>query len=282
MAEVSGLFVYPVKSLRGISLESSVLGIRGLQWDRLWMVTDQSGNFVTQRNLPRMASVSVAITDETLCLSHADHGDCPVPLVMAENTTAVKAVVWGDECDAFDEGNIVSEWLTGVLGEWKGQSLRLVRFCENYQRQVDPEYTKADVAHTAFSDGFPLLVTSEASLEALNQSLSAKGASQVTMERFRPNIVLKNTVAFEEDRVDQLMSDKGFVLALRKPCQRCKVTSIDQLSGEIAEPKEPLATLIAMKTQPDLKGAFFGQNGILLSGEGSVIQVGDLLEISLK
>jgi len=228
-----------------------------------------------------MASVSVDITDEALCLSHADYGDCRVSLVRAENTAAVKAVVWGDECEAFDEGDAVSEWLTRVLGEWKGQPLRLVRFCENYQRQVDPEYTKMDLAHTAFSDGFPFLVTSEASLEALNQSLSAKGASQIAMARFRPNIVLKNTAAFEEDRIDQL-SGKGFVLALRKPCQRCKVTSIDQLSGQIAEPKEPLAALIAMKTQPDLKGAFFGQNGILLSGEEKVIQLGDELEVSLK
>lgn len=290
MAEITDLFIYPVKSLRGIRLTEASVGVRGFRWDRLWMVVDENGRFVTQRNIPAMAQISVDVTQHSLIFRHDDHDDCHVALVRSEgkgseeegNNGAVQVTVWGDDCDAFDEGEQISRWLTLVLGTWRDSVLRLVRFDESTKRRVEHTASEETQAHTAFSDGFPYLVTSQASLDALNTVLVNKGSEKVSMDRFRPNIVLKGTGPFEEDRIRSLLSpgQPDIRLALCKPCQRCKVTSIDQQSGVVKEVKEPLSSLIAMKTQPDLKGAYFGQNAILMAGEGGVLKVGDRLEVS--
>ena len=292
VVEVSALNIYPVKSLRGIQVKEAELGITGLAYDRHWMVVDEQGQFVTQRNLAKMALVEVELTTDNLVLKYADLPPLEIPLQMqTQLLQECSVVVWGDECRAVDEGAEASQWLTEALGQWKGGDLRLVRFAENHTRPVEPDFLQKEKAHTEFPDAYPFLIANEASLALLNSNLQAKGSLTVSIDRFRANIVLKGLEAFQEDQLAEITasrqdaaqsnnnSDKhpGFKIALRKPCQRCKVTSIDQYSGEIVEPKEPLATLVQMKTQPELKGAYFGQNGILLCGEGQMIRVGDKL-----
>lgn len=281
VVEVSALNIYPVKSLRGIQVTEAVIGVTGLAYDRHWMVVDQQGQFVTQRNLAKMALIEVELTDDHLVLKYAGYSALQIPL-QVKNVTGQECtvMVWGDECRGIDEGAEASLWLTTVLGQWKGSDLRLVRFADDYTRPVEPDFLQGEQAHTEFPDAYPFLVTNEASLELLNSKLEAKGSVPVTMDRFRANIVLKGLEAFQEDQlavIEAQESEYNFTIALRKPCQRCKVTSIDQYSGEVIEAKEPLATLVQMKTQPELKGAYFGQNGILLSGEGEIIRVGDKL-----
>ena len=281
VVEVSALNIYPVKSLRGIQVTEAVVGATGLAYDRHWMVVDQHGQFVTQRNMAKMALVEVELTDEHLVLKYADYSPLQIPLQvnhLPEQECTV--MVWGDECRAIDEGAEASLWLTTVLGQWKGSDLRLVRFADDYTRPVEPDFLQGEQAHTEFPDAYPFLIANEASLSLLNCNLQKKGCLPVSMNRFRPNIVLRGLEAFQEDQLAEiatLETEKGFKIGLRKPCQRCKVTSIDQVTGEVKEAKEPLATLVQMKTQPDLKGAYFGQNGILLSGEGQVVCVGDTL-----
>ena len=281
MFEVVALTIYPVKSLQGISLNDAQLGVRGLAHDRNWMIVDDDGNFVTQRQIPKMATIRVALSDQSLVLSIDDVDDLKVPLQL-ETSVQRDVVVWGDQCKALDAGDEASTWLTAVLGEYKGQKLHLVRFADDTRRNVDPNYLQDEEAHTAFSDGFPFLIATEASLDALNQQLRERGSSPVGMERFRPSIVLRGIDGagqpFAEDGWRQVREQNGaYELGIRKPCQRCKITTVDQQTGQISEPAEPLRTLAAMNTQPTLKGAFFGQNAILSSGEGVTIAVGDRL-----
>ncbi|MGR2740580.1 MOSC domain-containing protein [Billgrantia sp. Q4P2] len=274
---VTELNLYPVKSLRGISLEQATLGVRGLAYDRNWMVVDQVGRFVTQRQMPGMARVTVRLEDDWLVLEHPEAQPLAIELARRDQPR-LTAYVWDDACQALDEGEEAANWLTQVLGDLRGSRLRLVRFDDGHRRPVESRYLQGEEAHTAFADGYPFLIASTASLDALNGTLQEKGLVPLPMNRFRPNIVLEGASAFAEDGWSEVLAQDGhYRFGLRKPCQRCKITTIDQSSGTIDVPGEPLQTLIQMKTQPLRPGAYFGQNATLLSGEGVTIAVGDTL-----
>ncbi|MEA2118086.1 MOSC domain-containing protein [Halovibrio sp. HP20-50] len=278
--QITQLNIYPVKSLKGISVDQSVLEAHGLAWDRRWMLVDAHQRFVTQRQLPMLATIEVALTDEHLVLSHPDVASLNVPLAEPEgNLRLVK--VWNDHCKALPESEEVSRWLEAALGE-QAQGLSLVRFATDFTRAVEEDFLDGGAAHTYFSDGYPFLMTTTGSLDALNKALVAKGQTPVPMNRFRPNIVINTDDAWAEDHWATLTEQSGaFQLALRKPCKRCKIITIDQQTAAMPDPAEPLKTLIELNTQPSLKGAHFGQNATLLEGSGSVIRVGDTLAASL-
>lgn len=282
MPVVTKLCFYPVKSLHGITVDEAELTVRGLKYDRNWMITDETGRFLTQRNMPKLAAIRVRFSGEKLVLEDPSGKSLGIPLNgIGQKESTVD--VWGDTCKAFDEGNEASAWLTSALGKFKGKNLRLVRFKTNFKRIVDPVYLKGEKSHTAFADAFPYLVTSENSLNRLNEQLIESGNEPVPMDRFRPNIVIKDCEAFLENKLDELSHiDGNYTLGIRKPCKRCKVTTVNQQSGEIKEPKEPLRTLTLMNTVPGLQGAYFGQNATLLSPDGESINVGDSLEVKMK
>ncbi|MGM0783361.1 MAG: MOSC domain-containing protein [Pseudomonadota bacterium] len=274
---ISELNIYPVKSLRGIALEQAELGVRGLAFDRHWMVVDDVGRFVTQRQLPAMAQVNVHLTAERLELKHADASTLCIELAR-DDQPSLTAYVWEDRCRALDEGAEAARWLTDVLGGFKGSDLRLVRFPPQQQRAVDARYQRGEGAHTAFADGFPFLITNEASLAAVNATLAEKGLDPVPMSRFRPNVVVADAEAFAENGWDTLHGAGGyFRLGLRKACQRCKITTVDQRSGEIRVPGEPLRTLVEMSAHFGRPGGYFGQNATLLEGDGETLRVGESL-----
>ncbi|MCE8023419.1 MOSC domain-containing protein [Halomonas sp. MCCC 1A11058] len=277
--KISKLNVYPVKSLGGIGLEQATLGVRGLAYDRHWMVVDQVGRFVTQRQLPGMARVSVRLESDWLVLEHPEAE--PLAIELAHRARPrLTAYVWDDACQALDEGAEASDWLTAVLGDLRGSSLRLVRFDEEHRRPVESRYLQGEEAHTAFADGYPFLIASQASLDALNRNLAQKGLAPLPMNRFRPNIVLEGAHGFAEDGWSEVAAHDGrYRFGLRKPCQRCKITTVDQANGTIDIPGEPLQTLIEMKTQPLRPGAYFGQNATLLGGAGESLAVGDELQV---
>lgn len=276
MITISSLTIYPVKSLQGIALQHTTLTTQGLAFDRKWMVVDANGHFLTQRQLPNMAQIRVDLTADALVLSHATQPPLSIAL-QPKPAERIEVVVWRDHCPADNEGDAASQWLTQVLGQWQGGDLRLVRFADDFTRPVDPNYMNGDPADTAFSDGYPFLIVSEASLQALNAQLVANGASPVPMTRFRPNIVLSGMAAFGEDRCATITAaTQAYRFAIRKPCQRCKTTTVDQQTGVISNPKEPLKTLTAMNPYPHLNGAYFGQNTTLTFGDQQVIRVGDL------
>ena len=277
---ITQLAIYPVKSLGGIALDDARLTAEGLAWDRRWMVVDDVGRFVTQRQLPAMACIRVSLDHDALVLAHPGVEQLRVALA-ARQQERLSVYVWEDRCDALDEGGEARDWLGAVLGELRGSRLRLVRFAPDHRRRVEPHYlAPGEQAHTGFADGYPLLVVSEGSLAEVNRRLAAKGLDPVPMSRFRPSLVVDDATPFAEDGWDTLAAaDDVWRLGLRKPCQRCKVTTVDQQSGEIAVPGEPLRTLVEMNTRL-APGGYFGQNAIVLAGEGARLAVGDALVAS--
>ncbi len=278
MPIISSLHIYPVKSLQGIDLNDTVLTRQGLAFDRQWMLVDATGKFVTQRQIPLLASIGVRLTADSLMLERTGLLPLSIPLAPIPDSRC-EVTVWRDTCVACDEGDVTAHWLTQAVGQWQGSDLRLVRFAPEGVRPVDPAYMDGDSADTAFADGYPFLIVSEASLAALNVQLLADGAEAVPMARFRPNIVLSGMEAFGENACKTLSAaDSSYCFAIRKPCQRCKTTTVDQRTGMIANPKEPLRTLLAMNPYPHLTGAYFGQNVTLTTGNGVVVKVGDRLD----
>ena len=279
MVQITDLFIYPVKSLKGISLNKSETALRGLKFDREWMITNSDYEFITQREIESMATIEVSISSDTLMLSSKNNTQYTIPLD-SNKSEPIQASVWGDKCDAYDEGDGASLWLTNVLGQYKGKSLRLVRFAKQGVRPVPSKYLDGREAQSAFSDQFPYLITSWESLERLNKGLIKNRSQVVKMDRFRPNIVVKGVKGLEKKTSHNFLCQKsGYSFGLRKPCKRCKIITINQDDGKIDNPKEPLATLTSLRFSDEINGAFFGQNAILLSTKNYTLKVGDELSI---
>ena len=282
MIQVTDIYIYPVKSLKGIPLKKAETGSRGFKYDREWMITDSDYQFITQREIEAMATITVSITQDFLLLQSSKGNELKIDL-NAKREQSVQVSVWDDICDAFDEGEDASYWLTDELGYWKGKTLRLVRFCSDRKRPVPEQYLHGREAESSFSDQFPYLITTWDSLKKLNEGLRKNGKQEVTMARFRPNIVISDITSIEnKTSLDLISQDGHYEFGLRKPCKRCKITTINQDSGEIIDFKEPLATLTSLKFSSENYGAFFGQNAILLSDQECVVSVGDLLQTSPK
>ena len=280
--KITQLNIYPVKSLGGIALDEAELTAEGLAWDRRWMVVDDVGRFVTQRQLPSMARIRVRLDPDALVLMHPAAPPLHVALA-AGSLPRLTVYVWEDRCEALDEGATAASWLRALLGDVQGSGLRLVRFAPQQRRDVEAHWlAPGESARTAFADGYPYLVVAEGSLVEVNRRLAAKGLDPVPMSRFRPSLVVDDATAFAEDGWDTLAAaDGSWRLGLRKPCQRCKITTVDQQSGEIAVPGEPLRTLVEMN--PRLApGGYFGQNAILLAGEGRTLRVGDRVAAAVR
>ncbi len=274
---LTALNVYPVKSCRGIALDSARVTAAGLEHDREWMIVTPEGRFLTQREEPRLACIAVALEDDALVLSAEGAGELRVAFDAYANDSggsvasqsrpdrqAVEVTVWRDHCRALDEGAEAAGWLTNLLGH----PLRLVRFDPSKVRPSDPAWTGGLQALNQFSDGFALLAISTASLADLNERL----AKPLPMNRFRPNLVLEGLPPYGEDGIADLAANE---IRLRrvKPCIRCIITTTDQSSG-VRTGDEPIRTLKTYRWDPVLKGVAFGQNFIVLSGAGGRLEVG--------
>ena len=282
MIQVTDIYIYPVKSLKGVRLKEAETGLRGFKYDREWMITDSDYQFLTQREIEAMATITVSIAKDFLLLQSSKGNELKINL-NAKRGESVQVSIWRDTCNAFDEGEAASYWLTDELGYWQGKTLRLVRFCSDRKRPVPAKYLHGREAESAFSDQFPYLITSLDSLKKLNEGLRENGKQEVTMARFRPNIVVSDIASIEnKTSLDLISQDGNYEFGLRKPCKRCKITTINQDTGEIIDFKEPLSTLTSLKFSSENYGAFFGQNAILLSDQDCVISVGDLLQTSTK
>jgi len=255
---VHGLYCYPVKSCGGTSLASATVGPRGIVGDRRWMVVDETGEFLTQRELHRMALVSPRLIHNGL-LELSAPGMPPLTVAPDGREDRVDVSIWSDRCVALDEGPSAAEWLSAFLEV----RCRLVRFPDDATRRVDPQYGSPN-DQVGFADGFSFLLTSCASLDDLNHRLAAA----LPMNRFRPNIVVSGGEAFEEDRWTRISID-GIVFAVVKPCARCVITTVDQRTGEASH--EPLRTLATFRNVAG-RGVMFGQN--LIHEQSGVLHVG--------
>lgn len=267
---IASLHVHPIKSLGGTSPFEALLIETGLEFDRAWMVVDEQGEMVTQREVPRMALVQPQFRHEDLVLRAP--GMLALHLRLDAVEAATRARVWDDEVKAYDMGALAAQWISDFLGT----KLRVVRFDPEQKRLSDRKWTGSLEAENAFSDGYPLLVAGKASLAELNSRLVARGGPPVGIERFRPNIVLDGLAAFEEDHVDELAidTDEGPVrLKLVKPCVRCTIPDVDPASGERGTAVGD--TLAGFRADARMGGGVtFGMNAVIVEGVGRRLAVG--------
>jgi hypothetical protein len=249
-----GIHVYPVKGCRGVSPTRTDVVATGLAWDRSFLVVDEGGTFVSQREEPRLATIATTLAPPRLELRHERAGALAIDL--DRDAAADREVqIWRDRCPAIDQGDRAAAFLARIFD----RPLRLVRMDPTHHRQVGAAYPGR--AATTFTDGYPILLTTQASLAELVEDLP----TPVGMDRFRPNLVLDGAARRAELGWARLRIG-DLELAVCKPCERCVVTTTDQRTGE-RSPREPLATLARRY------GGVFGQNVVPL-GRGE-LRVGD-------
>ncbi len=267
---IAALNVYPVKSCAGIALGEALVIETGIEFDRAWMVVDDQGRFVTQRELPRMALIKPTLKTEEMVLR------APGMLTLHLSLNAVeqpcRVTVWRDEVAAYDMGDLAAQWFSDFLG----RRLRLVRFDPAQKRLSSRDWTGEIEAENAFSDGYPILVASVAGLDELNRRMAIGGHDAVTMARFRPNLVIDGVESHGEDHLDEITFDTpdGLVrLKLVKPCARCPIPDVDPATAEQGHAVGD--TLITYRADPRMDGAItFGMNAVIVEGIERALRVG--------
>lgn len=275
--EVSQLLIYPVKSLRGFSIDSALLTPQGLEYDRQWMIINQDNKFVSQRKFSHMVLLHTAMENNQLIISAPHHSSLP-PLVIDSTKKptgeAFDAMVWKDTCQVLDEGINASEWLSEAIGSHS--PLRLVRMANKQRPQSKPELL-GENTHTYFADAAPLLIANEQSLMAVNKQLKAAKHNVVPMENFRPNIVLSGINAFDEHQI-KLLEHPNYQLTPCYPCQRCIIPTIDIKTGVRHPKQQPFSLIADINPMPDNdKAPAFGENAVITTGVGKRVNVGDKL-----
>jgi hypothetical protein len=277
-AQISQLWVYPIKSCAGIRVKEALLIETGLEFDRAWMVVDEAGHFVTQREIPRMALVQPQFKLSDMVLRAPGMLSLHISLQNVEQ--AVRVRVWDDEVAAFDMGDTAAQWFSDFLG----RKLRLVRFDPDQQRLSSKKWTFEVDAPNQFADGFPVLVLSEASLDGLNARLVAAGKPAVGIERFRANVVLSGVDAHDEDRLDTLHIDTADgVVQLKgvKPCPRCPIPNIDPATATVSP--DVGDALQAYRSNPVVNGALsFGMNALVLQGLEHALREGQRVQANFR
>ena len=289
-ASIAHLFVYPVKSCAGVELKEAVLTETGLDLDRAWMVVDADGLFVSQREQARLALVKPQLKMEELILRAPGMLALHVRIDAVEQPATVK--VWDDTVPAFDMGQIAAQWFTDYLSltaaglpASNAKKYRMVRFDPDHRRLSSMQWTQGIEAPNQFSDGFPILVVSSASLANLNGKLVAAGHAAVGIERFRPNIVLSGLDAHDEDRLQAFHialeaagigtagEAREVILKPVKPCPRCPIPNIDPATAS----SSPEVGDVLQSYRKDARVAgriTFGMNAIVLQGVDTVLRVG--------
>ncbi|MCY7346301.1 MAG: MOSC domain-containing protein [Pyrinomonadaceae bacterium] len=265
---LSEINIYPIKSLGGISLKSAIVENRGLQFDRRRMLVDENNKFLTQREFTQMATIGVEILKSGLSVS-AGNKSLEIPFdTDSEATTSVK--IWSSRCRAKVYGKEFNDWFSDVLQT----SCKLVLMPEEATRKVNYFYAVHPTDAVSFADGYPVLLIGEESLTDLNSRLE----KSVPMNRFRPNLVVSGADAFAEDGWKQIKIGSA-VFHVVKPCGRCVMTTIDQISG-VRQGIEPLKTLASYRVpkRSVKKKILFGQN-LIAENVGEILNVGDRIEV---
>lgn len=260
---ISELWIYPIKSLGGISLSESKALSNGLQYDREWMLVDDEGVFLTQREYANLARIKVAITEDESVHCSFDKYD----IIFKKNQYLDEispGAIWKSKVKIQEVDTQVSEWFSDMLT----QNVRLVRMAKDtdrkrYAHKINENFT------TLFADGYPYLMLSQSAVTLLNEKLK----TPVKADRFRANIIIDDCTAHAEDEFTKFsIGDVEFTNA--KPCVRCILINTDQQSG--ARGREPLATLATYRNKSNK--ILFGVN-LLAQNEG-MIRVGDGLDLS--
>ncbi|WP_341328459.1 MOSC N-terminal beta barrel domain-containing protein [Methylotuvimicrobium sp. KM2] len=259
---LSGIYIYPVKSLAGIAVDRWPVTEKGLRYDRQWMLVDKKRKFLSQRCLPKMALIRTALSESCLTLSAPGLDNLALPLE-ATNDETLECEIWHDRCLAHEVSKQANRWLSDFLHI----DCKLVYQAEETIRPVDPNYARPD-DKVYFSDGFPFLILSENTLASLNRAMNLN----YPMARFRPNLVLSGCDSYAEDSWRTIsIGDINF--RLPKPCARCSVPTIDPETAESGP--EPLLTLSRIRKWN--QKVYFGQNA--LHDNTGVLHIGDSVAI---
>jgi uncharacterized protein len=269
IATVTDLFVYPLKSARGIACPRVRLAATGFEADRQWMLVNVHGVFLSQRTHPQLACIVPDLDAGELVL----HAPGLPPLRLPRNCSGERLCVrvHQDRCVGLDEGADAAEWASRAAGE----AVRLVRVPPHNERRANPAFAGTAAAPMGFADGFPVLVCNAASLADLNTRL----ATGIPMERFRPNVVLEGLPAWAEDRIDTLTLGE-VTLRLVKPCTRCTIPSIDQRTGRPSI--DPTPALRRFRFDKLLRGVKFGENAVIVTGIAREIERGATCRVDFE
>ncbi len=263
MIVLSQLYIHPVKSMRGLALSHAQVAASGLAFDRIFMIAEPDGTFITARQYPQMVLFTPALLHDGLYLSAPDGTSAQVRFADFQPTPAATEV-WGNHFTALIAPDEINSWLSGFFSRpvqlrWVGEELtrRVKRYAE---------------VPLSFADGFPFLLANEASLRDLQNRCPAS----VKMTQFRPNMVVTGAQAWDEDTW-QVVRIGGVTFDVAKPCSRCIFTTVSPEKGRKHPSGEPLATLQSFRTALDNGDVDFGQN--LIARNSGVIRVGDELEV---
>ena len=257
------IYLYPIKSLGGISVSQALVEERGFRYDRRWMLVDKKGDFVTQRQHPQLALLQVALSETQLeVFSKRDPSQRVAFDLDLVSDQELQVSIWGDQVLA----RVVSAELSRWFSDFLEMELDLVVMPESSHRKMDPRYAVQEES-VSFADGMPYVMIGQASLDDLNGRLS----DPVGMDRFRPNLVFSGGEAYVEDQFKQLqIGEVEFQVV--KPCARCVMITVNQQTGE--KGKEPLATLATYRTVNNK--VYFGQNAVALAP--GMVRVGDFIQ----
>lgn len=280
---IGALWIFPIKSCAGIAVQQAKLLPTGLEWDRAWMLVDPQGMFITQREVAQMALVQpcIDLNSGQLQLSFPGREDLHIPLALPfmQVQPQLTVQVWNSRIRAWDMGDQAAQWFEKALG----CACRLVRFDPAQQRLSSSKWTAGIQAPNQFADGYPLLVTTSAAVDTLNQKLQAQGHAPVNGVRFRANIVLDGLAEHEEDFIETLWVDceESVAIRLGKPCSRCPIPNIDPLTAQSSP--EVGDAINQYRQDARLQGAItFGMNAVVAQGSGQLLQVGQTVGGQLK
>ena len=262
---ISALYTYPIKSFRGISLTSTKIEARGLLHDRRWMLIDQHNRFISQREVAILSRFLVQINDHSLTVTFNEEQKI-IPFlsdVEINSNTAELVQIWGDTCPAIVYTDEINNWFSKIIGV---QS-RLVYMPESSIRQVDLQYAPEGQI-TAFSDGYPILILGQESMNNLNSLLSMP----ISINRFRPNIVFTGGFPHIEDTFQKIRIN-SVLLECVKPSRRCNVPNINQETSLAGD--EPTRTLTGYRLFD--KRILFGNNTLVHTH--GIISVGESIQI---
>lgn len=266
MFEVESLYVYPVKGMAGTPVSGATPEARGFRHDRRWMLVDPLNGFISQREYPSLAGWQSHVDAAHLYISQRKDPEVrlEIPLNHWDWHPHVPVRIWKDTVQAHISSSAIDEWLAQNLGF----PCRLVYMGSGSHRPVDPDYALAG-EEVSFADGYPYLITTTASLDDFSQRMG----ETLIVQRFRPNIVIRTRIPFEEDQWQQIHIG-GHRLRLPKPCARCQVITIDPDTSSINP--DVLTSLAGFRR--DGNKVLFGVNACWESGEGQ-IRVGDPVTI---